>query len=207
MNVLKRERERIAEEKERIALRIAEEAQNDARRRDCLEAVKVGLQTRQNEIVKKYKGKQFDHKTRPDKIDFREVNTGEIRVDSSGFVPVSEQIRMFTSGGRTLDNIREQRSTQQYADENRDMFRDETLKQYPTILEAMDKMRELKARGQEQKNENDRLLKEYKRAKKIQDEEKANASKNRETTTKLDKTTNNSHVQSGTTKNNTLDNE
>lgn len=188
LNPLAIERNRVKEEKDRIREKIRIEEENDERRRDILANVVAGIQNRKIDVINKYKDDFFTAKKRPDPHDFVEINTGEIRTDPSGFVSVSEQVRIFSQGGRTLNNIRDQNSLNAYADKNQDQFSDESLKMYPSVIETIEIVADLRRRGEDTKNENIRLYKEQKRAEELQKKEERDAKKNRDTASTLDTT-------------------
>lgn len=84
------------------------------------------------------KGKIFTRDVRPPKEIFLEQNTGEIKVETSSYVPIKQQIERFMDAGSTLQDIRAQTFDQGAIDENRDGFKDINIPVYPTKIEVID---------------------------------------------------------------------
>ena len=53
-------------------------------------------------IKNKYGTTHFSSRRRPDKEDFLSINSGELMVETAGYIPVSEQVRRFERAGLTL---------------------------------------------------------------------------------------------------------
>lgn len=93
---------------------------------------------RKNYIKEHYKGQVFDKKNRPDKSDFTKINSGEILVETAGFIPLSEQVRRFDRAGLNLQAEMAKRFDYSPIDTNRDGFKDSIIAQYPDKIEAFE---------------------------------------------------------------------
>ena len=157
----------------------AKQAAYDAEKKKVAEANKAEAKTRaefqagwhkamedkRKNVREKYKGQTFDRHNRPDKKDFLKINSGEILVETSGFIPVSEQVNRFERAGVNLRAEMEKKYDYGVIDDDRDGFRDGALQQYPDKIESFDMLQDaqiaaLKAKRKEREDA-EQKLKEY----------------------------------------------
>lgn len=106
------------------------------KRKEFQKGFNKALKNRKNYIRDKYNGLRFDKINRPDKEDFSEINSGEIMTETSGYIPISEQVRRFERAGENLKEMMSQYYDFGTKDIDKDGFSERLVAQYPDNIEA-----------------------------------------------------------------------
>ena len=136
------------EEKQAVTKAKKEELKTRA---EAQESWNNAMEEKRKFLKKKYKGKVFTAKNRPDKKDFLHLNSGEILVETAGFIPLSEQVRRFERAGLNLRAEMEKKYDYSPVDINMDGYKDTAVAQYPDHIEGWEMVQDAKIQALKEK--------------------------------------------------------
>jgi len=131
------ERKKLSEDNEKIL----------EKRKEFQKAFNGAIKERKNHIISKYSGKHFSKTNRPDKIDFEEINSGELMVETAGYIPISEQVRRFERAGENLETEMSQIYDFGTKDIDKNGFSDRLQEQYSDKIEAFQNVEALQLKA------------------------------------------------------------
>ena len=131
-------------------------------RQETQQAWNGAMRERRKAIKLKHKGIVYSRTVRPDKKDFLKLNSGEILVETAGFIPIQEQVKRFERAGMNLRAEMEKKYDYGPIDGDNDGFKDTHIEQYPDNIESFDiiqdvKIAQLKAKMEAVKNAETKL--------------------------------------------------
>lgn len=108
------------------------------KRAEFQRAFEGAIEERKKTVKKKYTGVHFNPYNRPDKDDYTEINSGEIMVETSGYIPLREQVMRFERAGISLKEEMAKLYDFSPRDDNHDGFQDDIIQQYPDNIEGFE---------------------------------------------------------------------